>query len=95
MYRSTHCSVPHALSSANAAACPSMMPPAISREPDGTFNEDYCTWCYSNGTYTYSNMDDLLDYLVNHMATDTWPPDQVRTYFENLLPTLKHWQETE
>ena len=68
---------------------------AISREPDGTFNEDYCTWCYSNGTYTYSKMNDLLDYLVNHMATDTWPPDQVRTYFENLLPTLKHWQETE
>ena len=67
----------------------------ISREPNGTFNEDYCTWFYSNGTYTYSNMDDLLDYLVNHMATDTWPPDQVRTYFENLLPTLKHWQETE
>lgn len=24
----------------------------ISREPNGTFNEDYCTWCYSNGTYT-------------------------------------------
>lgn len=67
----------------------------ISREPNGTFNEDYCTWCYSNGTYTYNNIDDLLDYLVQHMATDTWPPDQVRTYFENLLPTLKHWQETE
>ena len=67
----------------------------ISREPNGTFNEDYCTWCYSNGTYTYNNIDDLLDYLVQHMATDTWPPDQVRTYFENLLPTLKHWQKTE
>lgn len=68
---------------------------AISREADGTFNEDYCTWCYSNGTYTYSNIDDLLDYLVQHMANDTWTPDQVRTYFENLLPTLKHWQNTE
>lgn len=67
----------------------------ISREPNGTFNEDYCTWCYSNGTYIYSNIDDLLDYLVQHMTTDTWPPDQVRTYFENLLPTLKHWQNTE
>ena len=32
----------------------------ISREPDGTFNEEYCKWCYADGTYTYSNMDDLV-----------------------------------
>ena len=67
----------------------------ISREPSGIFNEDYCKWCYSNGTFTYSDPEDLLDFLVQHMANDTWPPDQVRTYFKNLLPTLKHWQETE
>ena len=23
----------------------------ISREPDGTFNEEYCKWCYSDGKY--------------------------------------------
>ncbi|MBR3258248.1 MAG: helix-turn-helix domain-containing protein, partial [Eggerthellaceae bacterium] len=22
----------------------------ISREPDGSFNEDYCTWCYTGGS---------------------------------------------
>lgn len=67
----------------------------ISHELDGSFNEDYCKWCYSNGTFTYSDPEALLDFLVQHMANDTWPPDLVRTYFENLLPTLKHWQETE
>lgn len=66
-----------------------------SREPDGTFNEDYCKWCYSNGTFAYSSMDDLLTFLVQHMANDTWPPDQVRAYFEKLLPTLNHWTNTE
>ena len=25
---------------------------AISREPDGTFNEEYCKWCYSDGKFT-------------------------------------------
>lgn len=30
-------------------------------ESDGTLNEDYCKWCYADGTYTYSNMDDLID----------------------------------
>ena len=24
----------------------------ISREKDGTLNEDYCQWCYADGTYT-------------------------------------------
>ena len=25
---------------------------SISREPDGTFNEDYCKWCYHEGEFT-------------------------------------------
>ena len=29
----------------------------ISRNYDGTFNEDYCKWCYADGTYTYNDMD--------------------------------------
>ena len=27
----------------------------ISREPDGSFNEDYCMWCYGNGAFVYPN----------------------------------------
>ena len=26
----------------------------ISREPDGSFNEDYCTWCYADGHFVYA-----------------------------------------
>ena len=33
----------------------------IGKNKDGTLNEDYCQWCYADGTYTYSNMDDLID----------------------------------
>lgn len=35
----------------------------ISKEIDGTFNEDYCKWCYVDGKFTYSNMEDLLPTL--------------------------------
>lgn len=31
----------------------------LGREKDGTLNEEYCKWCYADGTYTYSNMEDL------------------------------------
>ena len=33
----------------------------ISRDSDGSLNEDYCKWCYADGNYTYSDMDDLID----------------------------------
>ncbi len=67
----------------------------LSREPDGTFNEDYCKWCYTDGKYAYTSMEELLDFLVSHMANDSFPPEQARAYFEEQLPKLKHWQGTE
>ena len=33
-----------------------------SKEADGIFNEEYCKWCYSDGEYTYDNMDDLIEF---------------------------------
>ncbi len=33
----------------------------ISHNKDGSPNEDYCKWCYADGAYTYSSMDDLID----------------------------------
>ena len=36
----------------------------ISKEKDGAPNEDYCKWCYADGEYMYSNMDDLIDVCV-------------------------------
>lgn len=62
---------------------------------DGSINEDYCKWCYADGTYTYSNMDDLIDVCVNHMANENFTEEQARTYMKNLLPTLKYWKQHE
>lgn len=67
----------------------------ISREPDGTMNEEYCKWCYAGGKFVYTSLDTLLDFLVGHMANENWPPVQARAYFEDQLPKLKHWQQTE
>lgn len=39
----------------------------VSHDRDGSLNENYCKWCYADGTYTYSNMDDLIDVCVKHM----------------------------
>ena len=65
---------------------------SISKEPDGSFQEDYCKWCYSDGKFVYTNLEELTVFLVEHMSSENWPPEQARTYFEAQLPTLKHWR---
>ena len=64
----------------------------ISREKDGSFNEDYCKWCYADGQYTYHNMDDLIDVCVKHMAGQGFTEEQAREYMKDMLPKLNYWK---
>lgn len=58
----------------------------ISREPDGSFNEDYCTWCYHDGAFAYPTLDSLVDYLVSHF------PIASREDCAARLRQLNHWK---
>ena len=64
----------------------------ISREKDGTLNEEYCKWCYADGTYTYSDMDDLIDVCVKHMVGENFTEEQARAYMKEILPKLDYWK---
>ena len=63
----------------------------ISEEPDGTRNAEYCKWCYSDGKFTYTDLDALIDVCVTHMPEID--PAEARAYLEALLPTLNYWRE--
>ena len=65
----------------------------LSREPDGSFNEDYCKWCYADGQFAYQDLQTLTDFLVEHMSNENWSAEQARSYFEAQLPQLQHWRE--
>jgi transcriptional regulator with XRE-family HTH domain len=64
----------------------------ISRDTDGNFDEDYCKWCYTDGKFTYQSKEQLIDFCVEHLATDAWPKEQIRAHMEAVVPTLKHWR---
>ena len=64
----------------------------VSREPDGSINEDYCKWCYADGKFVYTELEQLVDFLAAHMSNESWPPEQARKYFEEQLPKLAHWR---
>lgn len=52
----------------------------IGRDKDGALNEDYCKWCYADGTYTYSNMDDLIDICIPLMEKEGFTKEQAQSY---------------
>lgn len=64
----------------------------ISKETDGTFNEEYCKWCYTDGEFTYSDKDQLIDFCAEHLSNENWTAEQVRAHMEAIIPTLKHWK---
>ena len=39
-----------------------------------------------------TSMEQLIDFCVEHMATEEWPAEQVRAHMESVVPGLKHWK---
>ena len=64
----------------------------IGRNKDGSFNEDYCKWCYADGTYTYSDMDNLIEVCIPNMVNENFTEDQAREYLKQELPKLDYWK---
>ena len=66
-----------------------------SHEKDGSFNESYCQWCYADGNYTYSDMDDLIEVCIPHMVKQGFSEEQARAHMKQILPTLDYWKRYE
>ncbi len=64
----------------------------IGRDRDGSLNEDYCKWCYADGQYTYSDMDELIDVCIPHMVKEGFSEEQARAYMKEALPRLDYWK---
>ncbi len=35
----------------------------------------------------------LVDFCVEHMASESWPAEQVRAHMEAVVPNLRHWKK--
>lgn len=63
----------------------------VSHEPDGDINEDYCKWCYTDGKYIYTNLNELVEFLVGNVKMDC-SPEAAQAYFLSTLSQLRHWK---
>lgn len=64
----------------------------IGKEKDGFFNEKHCKWCYTDGKYMYSDMDDLIEVCVKNMDSKACSEEEFRAHLKEILPKLDYWK---
>ncbi|MBR1842282.1 MAG: helix-turn-helix domain-containing protein [Oscillospiraceae bacterium] len=67
----------------------------LGKDSDGALNEDYCQWCYADGTYVYSDMDELIDVCAANMAENGFTDSEARAILRENLPKLDYWKRYE
>ncbi|MCL2107356.1 MAG: helix-turn-helix domain-containing protein [Oscillospiraceae bacterium] len=65
----------------------------IVRQPDGSFDEDYCKYCVVDGKYVGPDtVEGMIEVCVPHMGM---PEEAARAFLREQLPKLKHWRKAE
>ncbi len=65
----------------------------ISREYDGSYNEEYCKRCYLEGKFIYKSKVSLIDFLMSHIPnSENLNDNKRRKQFDSYLSQLKRWK---
>lgn len=62
---------------------------------DGSKNEDYCSYCFKDGEFTFQGtMEELIDMCVPNMiaANPSMTEEDARKGMSEWFPTLKRWK---
>jgi hypothetical protein len=61
---------------------------------DGTWNTDYCIYCYKDGDWVDPNLtiQGVVDYTIPFMTSPSMSADEARAKLEKWVPTLKRWK---
>lgn len=68
----------------------------LGTEKDGSKNQDYCKYCYQNGTFTNpeSTLKEMISQVIDQMQRMQLDSNIIdRTV--RVLPDLKRWQKAE
>ena len=63
---------------------------------DGTQNTDYCGWCYRDGEFTSSGLDEVIEYNAPYVMQATgYTQEEAVSFLGAALSTLKRWSAVE
>ncbi|MEK6646766.1 MAG: zinc ribbon domain-containing protein [Candidatus Firestonebacteria bacterium] len=88
------------LEEASAPFCQSCSMPMVKAEDfgtnaDGTKNQDYCHFCYANGSFLGPNMtmEQMIDMCAKIMVEkQIMSEEQAKETLKKVMPNLKRWQ---
>lgn len=69
---------------------------AYGTNADGSINNAYCHYCYSEGKFTSDlSMNEMIDQWVTYMVSEdkNITESDARNKMEAFIPTLKRWQK--
>lgn len=59
---------------------------------DGSKNEEYCVYCYENGSFTANvTMNEMVNICVPHLVEEGMKEPEARDMMKDVLPKLKRW----
>jgi len=65
-------------------------------ETDGSENQEFCQFCYTNGTFTDPDMTlaEMIRKSMRHMTTQMEiPPEQAEKLAHEYIPHLNRWKK--
>jgi DNA-binding XRE family transcriptional regulator len=74
---------------------PLSKPDELGTNADGTWNTDYCIYCYKDGAWVDPNLtvQGVIDYTVPFMTSPSMTAKKARKKLEAWVPTLKRWRQ--
>lgn len=68
----------------------------VGTNADGSENHDYCGWCYRDGEFTSSGLDEIVERNVPYLMEATgYTQEEAVSFMGAVLPTLKRWRSAE
>jgi len=62
-------------------------------EKDGNKNQDYCVYCYKDGSFTSEcTMEEMINTCIPFMEEQGMDKKEARELLEKELPNLKRWR---
>jgi hypothetical protein len=66
----------------------------IGTNKNGSKNEDYCVYCYTNGEFTdhIDTLEKYTEYSLQFAEQAGMTKEQMKKFCKEVLPTLKRWK---
>lgn len=67
-------------------------PSIMGKNKEGEIDPGYCKWCLEDGSFVYTEPDQMLDFLVASMPQNGLSEKECRAFYASHLKKLPYWE---